>query len=119
VFEAAVGEHVWRHTRRGDKHVTVIVESCDITSRLVAAALLVAAQVTTGAFSASLHMVAATYLVTGTQSGAQSPPPALAESRPVSCHPRKARGQGPRGCGRNCQLDPSLDGPCVPTYTPH
>jgi hypothetical protein len=43
------------------------MESCDITSRMVAAVPLVAAQVTTAAFSASLHPVAATHLVTGTQ----------------------------------------------------
>jgi hypothetical protein len=43
------------------------VESCDITSRLMAAVPLVSGQVTTGAFSASLHLVAATHLVAGTQ----------------------------------------------------
>src|SRR6516164_7477852 len=36
-------------------HRSRIVESCDITSRFVAAVPLVAAQVTAGAFSASLH----------------------------------------------------------------
>jgi hypothetical protein len=43
------------------------MESCDITSRMVAAVPLVAAQVITAAFSASLDPVAATHLVAGTQ----------------------------------------------------